>query len=216
MTLNSVALADTTIDIKNAKQNSPALVEALAKFGAPESYTLDAKQDLREVVLQKCGGLDPTYLVLLIAENPQLSGWTAGKLFDKPLTLNLPACAKLPKSAEVTVQKGYSLSRTKQIYGINFPLDPSRAPSSLSGSQSEKLLVQKTPAGGAAIASTRTKLSSIELSNNIAAALTETLSQFTSPEETGITVSDVGGNDQLTGIELASAEWKKITNKNYE
>jgi hypothetical protein len=96
----------------------PMLVTAVARLGVPDVLNFPARTNLGYVVAQRCGLIDPTYIGILLKENPELKD-TDIKRLPKRMRIVLPACLKAPRPSKVKVQRGDTLQTIAARYGIN-------------------------------------------------------------------------------------------------
>lgn len=113
------ANSQKAVDIHLIGPPTPELVRAVAKVGKPTTITLDAANDVRDVVAAHCGGVDPVYLELLVGSNPGLS--KSGDRLAAGTKLRLPACVRTQIASVHVIRPGETVGGIYAKRG--FPLD---------------------------------------------------------------------------------------------
>ncbi|WP_019832821.1 S8 family serine peptidase [Sphingomonas sp. PR090111-T3T-6A] len=108
------------IDIKFADNPPSAVVRVVAEVGHPSTVTLTAATNLKDLISSRCGGVDPTYLAILTAQNPALKKLTSD-IVPPGTILTLPACIRTQIPAAHVLKQGETVG---SIFARNgFPID---------------------------------------------------------------------------------------------
>jgi subtilisin family serine protease len=118
--LAAPALPQKAVDVILTGAQTPDVIQTVARVGKNDELSITKPTDLRALVAERCGSVNPVYLTLVADLNPDLKK-QPGDMVEPGATLVLPACLRTQILETHVLRAGETISQLYSDRG--FPLD---------------------------------------------------------------------------------------------